>query len=205
MALSAADKARLHQLFLEGAVPYADLVAESGLNRLDFQKFVKNEKWGKWHNKAVKSPKAKARPGAATTGNDNADVTVAQDSGTGAVAAPAKAKLRAPKGGAKRGVQKRKLTPKPTGLLKLVYGTIEKELGKLERQDGLESQDRERASRALSQIMNSLEKAVEMQREIAKDEARGGEKKDKDVLKDAEAKRKELAERIARFRADRAL
>ncbi len=90
-------------------------------------------------------------------------------------------------------------------MLKLVYGTIEKELGKLERQSGLESQDRERASRALSQIMNSLEKAVEMQREIAKDETRGGAKKDKEVLINAEAKRKELAERIARFRASRAL
>jgi hypothetical protein len=200
--MSAAQKARLHQLFLEGAVPYAALVAESGLNRLEFQKFVKNEKWGKW-TKAANGSKAKAGPELATAGNDN--VADAGDKGAGDVGAAAKTMRRARSNSAKQSAKKRKLTPKPTGLLKLVYGTIEKELGKLEKQEGLESQDRERASRALSQIMNSLEKAVEMQREITKDEARGGEKKDKEVLKDAEAKRKELAERIARFRASRAL
>ncbi len=201
MALSVAEKARVERLYFEGVVPYDALVAESGLNRFEFQKLVKNEKWGKWR-KAAENPKAKAGPETAVTGNDNAAGPVPAGAGAEAKTKP---QARGSSAKRKRGTKKRVLTPKPTGLLKLVYGTIEKELGKLERQDGLESQDRERASRALSQIMNSLEKAVEMQREITKDEARGGEKKDKDVLKDAEAKRKELAERIARFRASRAL
>ena len=172
MTLSAAQKARLKRQYLEGAVPYAALVAESGLQRFEFQSLVKSENWGGWQ-RAVKAAKASApRKGASDA--------------TGATA-------------------KRKLTPKPTGLLKLVYGTIEKELGKLERQSGDKSQDRERASRALSQIMNSLEKAVEMQREIAKDETRGGDKKEKEALRNAEDLRKEIVERIERFRAARAV
>lgn len=200
MAVSAALKARLQRLYLDAANPYAALVAESGLTRFEFQSLVKIENWGK-RTKAAKVLKAaKAVPEGAAASNDNvADLGREDD-----VAQP-KIKLRAPKSGSKRKTLKRKLTPSPTGLLKLVYGTIEKELGKLERQSGDKSQDRERASRALSQIMNSLEKAVEMQRGIAKDNTRGGDKKDKEALRNAEDLRKEIVERIERFRASRAV
>ncbi len=51
---------------------------------------------------------------------------------------------------------------RPSALVQRVYNTIDGELTKLEKQKGLTSQDRERASRALSQMVNALEKAVEM-------------------------------------------
>lgn len=199
MAMSAALKARLQRLYLDAANPYAALVAESGLNRFEFQGLVKAENWGK-RTKAAKVLKAKAVPERAAASNDND-----AEPGPGDEVAQPIVKPRTPKGGSKRSGRKRKLTPSPTGLLKLVYGTIEKELGKLERQSGDQSQDRERASRALSQIMNSLEKAVEMQRGIAKDNTRGGGKKDKEALRNAEDLRKEIVERIERFRAARAV
>ena len=60
---------------------------------------------------------------------------------------------------------------KPGALVQRVYNTIDGELEKLEKQKGLTSQDRERASRALSQMVNALEKAVEMQREMTKRKA----------------------------------
>ncbi len=199
MAMSAALKARLQRLYLDGANSYAALVAESGLSRFAFQSLVKVENWGE-RPRAAKVLKAKARPEGAAASNDND-----ADPGPGDDVAQPIIKRRAPKGGSKRSGRKRTLTPSPTGLLKLVYGTIQKELGKLERQSGDQSQDRERASRALSQIMNSLEKAVEMQRGIAKDNTRGGGKKDKEALRNAENLRKEIVERIERFRAARAV
>ena len=199
MAMSAALKARLQRLYLDGANSYAALVAESGLSRFAFQSLVKVENWGE-RPRAAKVLKAKARPEGAAASNDND-----ADPGPGDDVAQPIIKRRAPKGGSKRSGRKRTLTPSPTGLLKLVYGTIQKELGKLERQSGDQSQDRERASRALSQIMNSLEKAVEMQRGIAKDNTRGGDKKDKEALRNAENLRKEIVERIERFRAARAV
>lgn len=93
--------------------------------------------------------------------------------------------------------------PQPNALVLRVYKTIDGELTKLEKQIGTKSQDRERASRALSQVVNSLEKAVEMQREIAKDKKCGGGTKDKDALRHAENLRKEIADRIERLRATR--
>ena len=63
-------------------------------------------------------------------------------------------------------------TVNPRTLVKRVYATIDTELTKLEQQKGASSQDRERASRALSQMVTSLEKAVEMQREITKEQGR---------------------------------
>ena len=199
MAMSAALKARLQRLYLDAANPYAALVAESGLSRFAFQSLVKVENWGA-RPSPKKGLKAKSQIEGAAASNDNDAVP-----GPGDVVAQPMIKRRAPKGGSKRSGRKRTLTPSPTGLLKLVYGTIQKELGKLERQSGDQSQDRERASRALSQIMNSLEKAVEMQRGIAKDNTRGGGKKDKEALRNAEDLRKEIVERIERFRAARAV
>lgn len=45
----------------------------------------------------------------------------------------------------------------PRTLVKRIYKTIDRELTKLEDQTGKTSQDRERASRALSQMVSSLE------------------------------------------------
>lgn len=88
---------------------------------------------------------------------------------------------------------------KPGELVKRVYATIDGELNKLEQQRGLTSQDRERASRALSQMVNSLEKAIDMQREMTKRQAKGSAKKDKEALAHAEDIRREIAERLDRL------
>lgn len=84
-----------------------------------------------------------------------------------------------------------------------VYNAIDGELEKLEKQKGLTSQDRERASRALSQMVNALEKAVEMQREMTKRKATGGDAKSKEALAHAEDLRREIAERLERLNRKR--
>ncbi|HVZ05129.1 hypothetical protein [Hyphomicrobium sp.] len=84
-----------------------------------------------------------------------------------------------------------------------VYNTIDGELTKLEKQKGLTSQDRERASRALSQMVNALEKAVEMQREMTKTKRSGGDAKSKEALAHAEDLRREIAERLERLNRKR--
>jgi hypothetical protein len=97
----------------------------------------------------------------------------------------------------------KKVTLKPIELVRRVYNTIDGELTKLEEQAGSTSQDRERASRALSQMVNSLEKAVEMQREITKDTTKGSGKKNKEELAHAEDLRRAIAERIERLQSKR--
>ena len=94
---------------------------------------------------------------------------------------------------------------KPLGLVKRIYNTIDKELSKLEEHAGKSSQDRERASRALSQMVSSLEKAVEMQREITREQSRKDTSgKGKEALKHAEELRREIADRIERLQRKRA-
>ncbi len=89
-------------------------------------------------------------------------------------------------------------------LVTRIYTTIDKELSKLEQHDGESSQDRERASRALSQMVNSLEKAVDMQREITKAQGRAqASGKDKEALKHAEELRREIADRLERLQRKR--
>jgi hypothetical protein len=88
---------------------------------------------------------------------------------------------------------------KPNVLVQRVYNTIDGELTKLEKQKGLTSQDRERASRALSQMVNALEKAVEMQRVMTKRKPTGGDAKSKEALAHAENLRREIAERLERL------
>jgi hypothetical protein len=101
------------------------------------------------------------------------------------------------------GTDKADAAPKPTLLLQHVYKTIAGELSKLDDHKGASSQDRERASRALSQMVNSLEKAVEMQREMIKDKAKGSTAKDKEQLAHAEILRRSIAERIERLNGKR--
>jgi len=96
-----------------------------------------------------------------------------------------------------------KSVTKPKALVQRIYDTIDGELTKLEQQDGRSSQDRERASRALAQMVNSLEKAVDMQREIAKT-GKGAKSKDKEALAYAEQLREEIAQRLERLTRKRA-
>jgi hypothetical protein len=94
--------------------------------------------------------------------------------------------------------------PTKKSLVQRVYNTIDGELTKLEKQKGLTSQDRERASRALSQMVNALEKAVEMRREMTKRKTTGGDAKSKEALAHAEDLRREIAERLERLNRKRA-
>ena len=97
----------------------------------------------------------------------------------------------------------RRTRAKPDVLVQRVYNTIDGELTKLEKQKGLTSQDRERASRALSQMVNALEKAVEMQRVMTKRKPTGGDAKSKEALAHAEDLRREIAERLERLNRKR--
>ncbi|CCB65617.1 MULTISPECIES: hypothetical protein [unclassified Hyphomicrobium] len=98
-----------------------------------------------------------------------------------------------------------KAGPTKRSLVQRVYNTIDGELTKLEKQKGLTSQDRERASRALSQMVNALEKAVEMQREMTKRKTTGaGGARTKEALAHAEDLRREIAERLERLNRKRA-
>jgi len=92
---------------------------------------------------------------------------------------------------------------KPNALVQRVYNTIDSELSKLEQQKGLTSQDRERASRALSQMVKALEKAVEMQRDITKSKPSGSDARNKEALAHAEDLRREIADRLERLNRKR--
>ena len=94
---------------------------------------------------------------------------------------------------------------KPMVLVQRVYNTIDGELTKLEKQKGASSQDRERASRALSQMVSSLEKAVEIQCEMTKATSKGSAAKDKEALAHAEDLRRAIAQRLERLQRQRAL
>lgn len=202
--MSAALKTRLQRLYLDAATPYAALVAESGLSRFGFQKLVKDENWGA-RPVAAKVLKAEValKPGLAeSTGSTQADDDVAEDvaeAGGDAEAPDAGDASLASKKSTKK--TKKKDAPTPADLVKQVLGTIKTELGKLKGQSGTSSQDRERGSRALSQLMNTLEKAVKMHKKVAK--KRGDSKQDKETLKDAEAIRRQIAERLERLHRER--
>lgn len=115
-------------------------------------------------------------------------------------------KEAAPRGAASSAKRSRNAPQKnPIALVQRVYATIDGELGKLEKQEGKTSQDRERASRALSQITNSLEKAVEMQRDIKKAMTKASGRHDKEALAHAEDLRRAIAERLERLQRQRSL
>lgn len=94
---------------------------------------------------------------------------------------------------------RRKPAPKPISLVLKVLGTIDGELTKLEEHTGKSSQDRERASRALTQMVTSLEKTVDMQRQIQRDKSASTGPKDKEALRHADDMRRQLAERLERL------
>jgi hypothetical protein len=128
--------------------------------------------------------KGKATKSKAVTAK-TADVIVADDEAP----TPAKTATKT-----KKTAEKPKAKPK--GLVQHVFDTLDGELTKLEGQIGETSQDRERASRALSQMVSSLKNTVEMQHEMERRAKRSGKVKDKQEAARAEEKRRELAERI---------
>jgi hypothetical protein len=146
-----------------------------------------------------------ATKGAATNDDDPADEkpkakrTASKRASTSTTKAVANDVVAKP---AKAAPARKTATPtraKPNVLVQRVYNTIDGELTKLEKQKGLTSQDRERASRALSQMVNALEKAVEMQRVMTKRKPTGGDAKSKEALAHAENLRREIAERLERL------
>ena len=160
--------------------------------------------------KKTRTPKPKPKPEMLLqAANDEAGlqpvaIAVLEDLCKAAVEQPDAAKAKPkpkPETQSKKAPSKR---AQPKGLVQRVYNTIDGELSKLEAQIGASSQDRERASRALSQMVSSLEKAVEMQREIAKDATKGGNAKDKEALRHAEDLRQQIADRVEQLQLERA-
>jgi hypothetical protein len=155
------------------------------------------------------TPKAKSKSATAKqTKSATASKTAADhvQSAASAPAPPSKSPTAKPaaRAKAKPSATRTRTRAKPNALVQRVYNTIDGELTKLEKQKGLTSQDRERASRALSQMVNALEKAVEMQREMTKRKPTGGDAKSKEALAHAEDLRREIAERLERLNRKRA-
>lgn len=177
----------------DGAIAIAQIAAQYGLTKGQLTAAAKARGWptrGELRRGAPSPPAAARAPGKAAA----------------KAAKTRKAKSPAPKTpGAEPAAAAPAKAIKPAGLVKRIYNTIEKELSKLDAHGGRSSQDRERASRALCQLMNSLEKAVEMQREIDK---QGGRKQataqHKEALKHAEELRREIADRLERLHRKRA-
>jgi hypothetical protein len=119
------------------------------------------------------------------------------------IAAASTKTIANPRAGASPKAKSKPIAAKPRSLVQRVYNTIDSELTKLEKQKGLTSQDRERASRALSQMVNALEKAVEMQRDITKTKSSGGDARNKEALAHAEDLRREIADRLERLNRKR--
>lgn len=188
MAVSASLKARLHTLYLEGTAPYAELVALSGLDRFQFQRLVKDEGWGPRPKPAAAKAETEAR--AETK------------------AAPAKSKKKKASGGAAKAATspKRQVAKSVTtkiALLQKIYETLWNELEKLHGQIGSKSQDRERASRALSQLVTTMEKAVTMQSAIKRDANKEKKPKDREALAHADDMRRKIADRLERLHRER--
>jgi len=160
---------------------------------------------------ASKTAKAKSKSASAkskTTKRTKADATrkaaIEVETVPASDARAASPRAAAGSRNASRRAQSKKSAPTKKSLVQRVYNTIDGELTKLEKQKGLTSQDRERASRALSQMVNALEKAVEMQREMTKTRASGGGAKSRESLAHAEDLRREIAERLERLNRKRA-
>lgn len=178
MALSAALKARLERQYRDGEVPYADLVKSSGLTRFEFQALVKQEGWG-----------PRPKPGGSVTSGEE----------TAETAEPLAEK---PKAASTRQKKATNLTIE-IDLVQKIYRTLWSELKKLDKQEGSKSQDRERASRALSQLVTSMEKAVSMQKAIERNKTGDEKPKDREALANAEDLRRKIAERLERLHSQR--
>lgn len=181
----------------DGAITIAQIADQYGLTRVQLSRAAKERGW---------PTRAKIRSARASSGTRKA---AAKRSPVKTAAAPRKTS-KAAGGEAGQGASPAKAAKPRTKsvnaktLVNRIYSTIDKELSKLEQHDGESSQDRERASRALSQMVNSLEKAVDMQREITKAQGRAqASGKDKEALKHAEELRREIADRLERLQRKR--
>lgn len=211
MAVSQTSLDDVLRRYGESQEPVNDLAEEAGLNPIAFVRLARERGYptreerklaeraaaaiGQPARKRTKSKpksKAKVKTGHAATARAKPQTTVSPKIADGEKTAP-------PATGGKLAV-KPAARARPLALLQRVYNTIDGELTKLEAQTGVSSQDRERASRALSQMVSSLEKATEMQREISKDKNRGGGAKAKEALRHAEDLRRQIAERLERLR-----
>lgn len=83
------------------------------------------------------------------------------------------------------------------------YKSIASQLKKLDEQEGSKSQDRERASRAVSQLATSMEKTVSLHRAIENDKSQGDNPKRREALAHAEDMRRKIAEKLERLNSKR--
>jgi len=83
------------------------------------------------------------------------------------------------------------------------YKSIASQLKKLDEQEGTKSQDRERASRAVSQLATSMEKTVSLHRAIENDKSQGDNPKRREALAHAEDMRRKIAEKLERLNSKR--
>lgn len=179
------------------AIPIAQIADQYGLTRGQLSQAAKQRGWPtrtqiRSSRAFSGTPKAVAKRSPVKTAAAPRKTSKAAAGETGQVASLAKTAKPRPK------------SVNAKTLVNRIYSTIDKELSKLEQHDGESSQDRERASRALSQMVNSLEKAVDMQREITKAQGRAqASGKDKEALKHAEELRREIADRLERLQRKR--
>lgn len=177
----------------DGAITIAQIADQYGLTRVQLSRAAKERGW---------PARAQLRSARASSGTRK---TAAKRSPTKTAAAPRKTPKASDQGASTaKAARPRPKSVNAKTLVNRIYSTIDKELSKLEQHDGESSQDRERASRALSQMVNSLEKAVDMQREITKAQGRTkASGKDKEALKHAEELRREIADRLERLQRKR--
>lgn len=184
--------------YAELSIPVAEILTRYGLTRAELLAAARARQWP--------SRTERARLGARTSKRaEKAERLKATAGQCPAKASAGVARRRIePRASSRTSERRRVQVVHPRALVKRIYNTIDKELSKLEEHDGDSSQDRERASRALSQMVSSLEKAVEMQREIARDAGRKETAgKDKEALKHAEELRREIADRLERLHRKR--
>lgn len=173
----------------DGAIPVAQIADRHGLTKGQLTAAAKARGWPTRGEIKSAARGSRAKPAAK---RKTAKTQAAPRGGSRAAEAQARPEAMPGKPGKPRGKAVNAKT-----LVNRIYSTIDKELSKLEQHDGESSQDRERASRALSQMVNSLEKAVDMQREITRAQGRAtASGKDKEALKHAEELRREIADRL---------
>lgn len=180
----------------DGAIPIAQIADQHGLTQGQLRQAAKARGWPT--RAQIKKAEALSRCKAAAKRSPPKKAAAPRGTPNAAEAEPAQ---RGPPANTNK---PRTKAVNAKTLVTRIYTTIDKELSKLEQHDGESSQDRERASRALSQMVSSLEKAVDMQREITKAQGRAqASGKDKEALKHAEELRREIADRLERLQRKR--
>jgi hypothetical protein len=190
--------ARAKKHYADPGIRISDIAKSLGISAIELSVHAKHNKWPLRSGKVAKVSQA---PKTAKAKKHTKAVKAAPKTRTEkSKSKAAKDKTAAP---VETGAEAKPATLRPILLVRRVYNTIDGELTKLENQTGASSQDRERASRALSQMVSSLEKAIDMQREMTKTAAKGSGTKDKEALAHAEDLRRTVAERIERLHRER--